>query len=218
MNVGIILSAGTSSRFKNKLKQYKQLFCIEDIPVIQYSITIMVNTLDKIIIVTNSKCYNEIINMVKNNENIIVVINDINCRLESIGKALDYINNNMENIKNVIIHDSARPFITEKHINKVLEANKKTFYSHYYLKLVNGLAKKNDRKYEIMNRDDFIELCTPICINYPIFNLIYKNYISKENRIFNEFIPALDLLNIKYKLIEGKLKHLRKITTIDDIF
>ena len=59
MNVGIILSAGTSSRFKNKLKQFKQLFCINEIPVLQYSITTMVNTLDKIIIVTNSKCYND---------------------------------------------------------------------------------------------------------------------------------------------------------------
>jgi hypothetical protein len=45
------------------------------------------------------------------------------------------------------------------------------------------------------------------------------NYIAKpDERINWEIIPLLDLLKIKYNLIEGHIKYLRKITTIDDIF
>ena len=125
-NIGILLAAGFSSRFNNS--NPKQLYIINNKHVICYSIDVMLKTLDKLIIVTNSKCYKKIKHIIKNknkNKSIIVLKNDINCRLESIGIGLNYINKNYNHCSNVLIHDSARPYITEQMIDGLLLSNKK---------------------------------------------------------------------------------------------
>lgn len=217
VNIGIILSAGTSSRFNQMVS--KQLFQLHDKEIVSYSIDIMIQRLDFVIIVTNSKCHNEMENIIKkyNNPKIKIIINDIDHRLESINAALNYMGD-ISNIKNVIIHDGARPHITGEYIEKLLhECDDDNVYSQYYLELVNGLIKR-DNHGEQFDRSRFIELCTPVCINYEVLKFIFKNYINKENRITYEFIPILHILGMKYNLIEGHLKYLRKITTIDDIY
>jgi len=188
MNIGILLAAGTSSRFDND--KLKQLYILNEIPIVEYSIKVMLNTLEKIIIITNTKCYEEIKNISNKYKNISIIINDINCRLESLEKGLEYLNQNYNynyyynNIKNVIIHDAARPYITDIYIKDLLKACEKKIYAQYYLKLVNGLAKKNNLNYEIKDRDEYIEICNPICIDYIFFDIIFKNYLSKKNRIY----------------------------------
>jgi 2-C-methyl-D-erythritol 4-phosphate cytidylyltransferase len=67
-----------------------------------------------------------------------------------------------ETVKNVIIHDSARPFIQNYHINELLESMKENVYSQYYMKLVNGLL--NIKTNQFVDRDDYVEICTPLCI------------------------------------------------------
>ena len=39
----------------------------------------------------------------------------------------------------------------------------------------------------------------------------------KERKITDDFINIINLLNIDYELIEGKLQYLRKITYIEDL-
>ena len=218
-NIGILLAGGKGIRFNERI--LKQLYKIKSKPIIRYSIEIMLKTLDKIIIVSNTKCVKEIEKIknqynAKEREKIKIVINDIDCRLESINKGLEYIKDNYEKeTLNVLIHDSARPFIKKEHIMKLLESNITYNYSQYCLKLVNGLLEKNKI---IPNRDDYIELCTPFCINFDIGYFIFKNYIVKDNRITYEFIPILDILKIDYNLIFGSQRDLRKITTITDIY
>ena len=56
----------------------------------------MNNLLDKNIIITNSKCYNDIIKIV--NIDNIVLINDTDSRIKSIWTGLEYINNNLINV------------------------------------------------------------------------------------------------------------------------
>jgi len=216
-NICILLAAGTSTRFDNK--QSKQLAIINDKPVILYSINALINVVNKIIIVTNTQCYNEIIEIIKNlnNNKIIVLINDINLRNISIKTGLVYINQNYNNINNIIIQDSARPFVTEDHYKNLLKSNETFQYSQYYLKLLNGLAKKENTRYEIYDRNQFIEICTPVCCNYNLIYFIYMNYICNNNPFTEEPITILNLMNIKYNCIEGFYKHLRKITYINDI-
>ena len=85
------------------------------------------------------------------------------------------------------------------------------------MKLVNGLAKKEFINIEMVDRDDYIEICTPIAANFNLFYFIFINYINKSNRIVYEHIPILDILKIKYNLIMGSYTYLRKITHFDDI-
>ena len=210
INIGLLLAAGHSSRFE---ENDKQLYKINGKSVISFSIDLLSKNLDQLIIVTNSNNYSDISTL---NPNAVTVINDVDTRTRSIGAALDYIYKYMENVKNIIIHDGARPFITQKYIDELLLASQSYSYVQYYLSLVNGLAKRKDSGYEIVDRKEYIELCTPVIADYKIYNNIFKNHIDKiESSI--EALPVLDSLKIPYKLIEGRHKYIRKITTIEDI-
>lgn len=212
MNIGILLAAGTSSRFQSDVP--KQLYKINDRSIIQHSMDAFDNMLDEIIIITNSNCHQEIKN---NYPNTTVLINDINCRLQSIQTAINHIGN--KDFFNIIIHDSARPFITIDHVQTLLESSKNYLYSQYFMKLTNGLAQKNQfGSYDIADRDNFIELCTPQIVNYPLFRFIFNKHINQHKRKNWEVLPIINHFEIKYNLIEGFSKHLRKITTIHDIY
>jgi 2-C-methyl-D-erythritol 4-phosphate cytidylyltransferase len=210
-NVGILLAGGFSTRFDNE--KPKQLYELNNKPLFMYSVEAIVNILDTITIITNSKCYSEIKKLVKMYKNVIVLKNDINCRLESISTGLAYFRKNgCSTIQNVIIHDSARCFVTRNHFEKLINEH---IYSQYYLKLINGLTQ-NTICGDI-NRDDYVELTTPLSINFKLADFIFTNYIKKQNRITYEFITILKLLKIPYNMIEGHNSFLKKITTIQDI-
>jgi 2-C-methyl-D-erythritol 4-phosphate cytidylyltransferase len=201
MNVSIILAAGNSTRFTSN--KPKQLFEINGKPIIQHSIDIIENHVDDIIVVTNSKC-----NIQSNHQ---IVINDIDSRIQSIKAAVDTISKKYQKI---IIHDAARPFITDVYISNLIKS--KSQHSQYYLKLSNGLAMKNEIGWEIPNREDFIELCSPQCTDFDLFRFIFKTYIETGKQC--EILPCLSYLEIQPELIEGHYKYLRKINTLDDIY
>jgi len=163
MNIGVILAAGKSTRFDSEIP--KQLYPINGKPMIQHSIDLLSKHLDKVIIVTNSECSDKITGN--------VIINDVDSRLESIKVALDSI----ESCDNILIHDAARPYVTDEMILELLESNIENIHSQFYLPLINGLAKKNFIGYEIPNREDFIELCSPQITKYDFFKHIFRNYI-----------------------------------------
>lgn len=212
MNVGILLAAGRSSRFE---ESDKQLYEIKGKSVISFSIDLLSSNLDKLIIVVNNNNCTKISNLFSHPK-IVTVINDIDARTKSIGAALDYISEHMKNVKNIIIHDGARPFITQNNINELLLASQSYSYAQYFLSLVNGLAKRKGLGYEIVDRKEYIELCTPVMADYGVYSRIFKYHIDKiESSV--EAIPVLDLLGIPYKLIEGSHRCLRKITTIEDV-
>ena len=220
-NVGILLSAGYGNRFSNDI--LKQLYIIDDLPMILYSLKVLLNTLDYVVIIINKKCFDDVQKIVYENSfenNVNIIINEINDRLESINTGLLFIKNNMLDIKNIIIHDSARPFIKEKHIMDLTsKMNGEILYIQYYFNLVNGLLRKNkDGNYEETDRSEFIEICTPICANFELYEFLFSNNLKKEKRKCYEIIPLLDSLKIKYELIEAEYKYIRKITKLEDVF
>ena len=203
MNIGILLAAGTSSRCKSN--KPKQLCLLSGKPIIEHSLSAMRQVLDIVIIVTNSNCYEEISKLSSN-----VIINNKNCRLESIKIGIDHIKSNYMCNK-LIIHDAARPFVQIEHFQELLSACDDYAYAQYCLKLVNGLGKVIDSKIKPIDRDKYIELCSPLCGNFDILYFIFTYYP------FCECFPVLNMFDIDYKLLPGMYKHLRKITFTADL-
>jgi 2-C-methyl-D-erythritol 4-phosphate cytidylyltransferase len=201
MNVAVILAAGKSTRFNHFIP--KQLYPLNYKPIIQHSIDILEKYVDDIIIVTNSNC--------KIETNHTILINDIDDRLISIQTAIEYTNKNYDKI---IIHDAARPFIKDEYIKRLIDS--KFVHSQYFLKLTNGLVKRKETGWEVANREDFIELCSPQSTDYDLFKFIYKRYI--QTGIECEILTTLPYLKLEPELIEGQYKYLRKINTLDDIY
>ena len=218
LNVGILLCGGFGSRFNSDI--LKQMYIIDNLPIFAHSLNVLLNTLDVVVIVVNSACFNDIKKITETTLDTVrihIIINDDGDRLESIYTAICFIKNNLT-AHNIIIHDGARPFIKEEHITNLLsKMDDEILYAQYYFNLVNGLLKKIDGKYEEVDRSDFIEICTPICVNFELYEFLFSKYLKKENRICWELIPVLDLLNIKYELLEGNYKFMRKITTLEDV-
>jgi len=220
--IGLLLAAGTSTRFS--IDKPKQLFIYKNKELIVYSIESMLEQLNTIVIVTNSNCLKqitEIVEKIKSNKldhikerEICITTNDINCRLVSIGRGIQYIKDNMAKLNitdlnriNLLIHDSARPYVPCEYYNNMILNTK--FYSQYCLKLTNGLM---DLKYNTLDRDAYIELCTPICINFNLGDIIYLNFMKQSNRYTNEFIDIIKICNIPIQIYYGNNKYLRKIT------
>jgi 2-C-methyl-D-erythritol 4-phosphate cytidylyltransferase len=214
-NIGILLSAGTSSRFDSETP--KQLYKLNDKEILLYSIESM-EMLDLIIIVTNTINYDIIKYITKKINNIVIIYNDVNDRLVSLECGMKYLMEQFyaNTINNIVIHDSARPFITKNHINVLLQSQMDNIYSHYGLSLVNGLVNLKNL-YGPTIREDFFELCSPFSIKYKYFCFIMQNYMNIKSRITWEFLPIIKLFDKKYNLIQGNYNELRKITTIDDV-
>ena len=218
-NFGLLLSAGTSTRFCQDVP--KQLYKLNgDKPIIYYSLDLLVKKCDHVILVTNSLCAKEIENIITDyfseSKNLIhIVHNDVNCRLESIQKGIEFISNvfQINNYDNIIIHDSARPFVQNLYIDNML--NESNIYSQYCLKLFNGLMDL--KNLTVVNRDNYVELCTPILSNFNLYKYIFFNFISKKNRYVYEPIDIFKYYGIEIKFFYGHYKFLRKITWFDDI-
>ena len=117
-NIGLLLLGGFGRRFD--INVLKQLYLYNSVPLFVYSLKILVNTLDSVIIVVNSICYKEVFKIIENDnflnkKEIYITINDFGDRLESIEAGLNFIQKySIETISNIIIHDGSRPFIKEK--------------------------------------------------------------------------------------------------------
>ena len=124
LKIGILLAGGLSSRFKESqnagdMLPVKQLFKIDNKPIVWHSMNVLEKIMDCVIIVTNSSIHNDILELIVNRPKFRLVINDINCRLKSIETALIYIRENYDSVSSIIIHDSARPFITIEHLEEL---------------------------------------------------------------------------------------------------
>ena len=214
MNIGIILAAGNSVRFHNASN--KLLYKLNNKPVIKYSTDILCKYLDQVIIITNSDCRTKIRKLFSKNKQIKILTNDIDTRLESIKTGLDFIKPENSPSK-ILIHDAARPFITENMIESLLLVSDSYQHSQYYLKLVNGLVQKTIDGYDVVDRTKYIELCTPQIVEYHLFNFLFRKYVYPKDRISCEILPLLNRFNISNHLIQGNNKYLRKISTLEDI-
>lgn len=196
--VGILLAAGTSSRFNCDVP--KQLYCIDKIPIIEYSLNAMLNNVDKLLVVINKTISLTYKNKLLTYKNSIVIENNINERKSSLNTAIAYIQSNFENVEKVVIHDAARPLVTSLYFQELLKQNAK--YVQYALKLTNGLY--NIETNTPANRDSYIEPCTPICISADLL----------KRQETDEILNSIDILP---HFLFGTYAILRKITTLDDV-
>ena len=199
----ILLSAGKSKRFKSKLN--KQFLPYKNKPLFEHSLKTALDSklFKKVLIVSNKKIKNI---SYKN----IDVIKGGTERHNSTWNALNYLKN--KKIKNVFIHDAARPNLSISLLKRLKRELKKNKAVVPYIKSENSVKYKNKNKINNLDRDKIFLTQTPQCFNFQeLFNL----YKSNKEKITDE--ASLYLRNNrKIKFILGDKKNF-KITTIDDL-
>ena len=195
----ILLSAGKSKRFKSKLN--KQFITYKNKPLFEHSLKTALDSklFKKVLIVSNKKINFKKIDVIKGGKE----------RHNSTQNALNYLKN--KKIKNVFIHDAARPNLSINLLKRLKKELKKYNAVVPYLKSENSVKYKIKNKINNLNRDKIFLTQTPQCFNFQeLFNL-YK--INKE-KITDEASLYLKN-NKKIKFIRGDKKNF-KITTVDD--
>ena len=199
----ILLSAGKSKRFKSKIN--KQFITYKNKPLFEHSLKIAQDSkfFKRILVVTNKK-------IKKTKYKGVDIIKGGIDRHNSTENALHFLKN--KKIKNVYIHDAARPNLSINLLRKLKNNLKNNYAVVPYLKSENSVKYRNNNKINNLNRDKILLTQTPQCFN---FNELFKLYKNNKEKITDEASLYLNN-NKKIKFILGD-KNNFKITTVNDL-
>tara|TARA_Y100001954_G_C15666314_1_gene530362 strand:- start:332 stop:982 length:651 start_codon:yes stop_codon:yes gene_type:complete len=206
MNIAIILAGGSGTRFKSKIP--KQYFKIGNKSIINYTIDAFEKSslIDKIIIVVDKKYINDI--RKKNPKH--MVVSGGKSRFES---SYNGILACPKNSKKVLIHDAARPFISQEIITSCIEALNNYEAVVTSIQTTDTVIRvKNMEILQVEDRNQIFLNQTPQGFKYKTILDAHKNRTGSVT----DDISLLDLNKTKCKVIKGSKKNI-KITTNDDI-
>lgn len=214
----IVLAAGKGKRMESKVA--KQYLTINEKPILYYSLMEFERNekIDEIILVVGENdiefCKNDIVEKY-NFKKIRTIIKGGKERYNSVYNAL----NNIDKTKYVLIHDGARPFITQKTINDVVCA----VIEHKAC--IVGVSSKDTIKIgdierwveSTPSRDVLWSIQTPQAFEYNIILAAYKELIKEENINVTDDSMVLELMTKHpIKIVEGDYRNI-KITTVEDL-
>ena len=206
MNIGIILAAGSSIRFNKQ--EPKQFLKFNDKMLLEYSLNTFLNhpKIDKVILVVSKKHFNFCNEKFKNCE---IIIGGIT-RQESSNLALQAC---PEDTKNVLIHDAARPFVSNELISNCIDELNDHIAVCPGLIVTDTLASTNNRKIvKIVDRTNIYRLQTPQAFN---FKILFDCH-NKINKPVTDDISIVINFGYKPKIIDGNTKNM-KITYESDL-
>ena len=205
-NYFVILAAGKSKRFHNKIA--KQFYDYKNKEIIDHSIEKSLNSklFKKIIIVTNN------LNHLKKKKlpKIVKIIKGGKERSDSSLIALKYLKKFKPT--NVLIHDAARPNFSIKLLKNLIYKLKKNIAVIPYIYSNDSIKYKSQNQLFNLKRDKALLTQTPQAFKFKDLYSLSSKQISKVNDEATLFIEN----DYKIAFIKGELKN-NKITYPDDI-
>lgn len=213
----IVLAAGSGKRMNAKV--HKQYLLIKDKPVLYYSLKAFEDSqIDEIVLVVGEGeveyCKRDIVEQYGFRKVCAVVVGGKE-RYHSVFEGLkaagrtDY----------VLIHDGARPFLTQDIIERTMNA------VCLYQACVVGMPVKDTIKIidedncakETPNRNSVWMVQTPQAFSYPLIYDAYERMLAEEdNAITDDAMVVERMTEQRVKLIEGSYQNI-KITTPEDL-
>ena len=208
---GIILSAGSSTRFGGTIK--KQFYELAGKPVLYYSLSTFNNSkfIDEIVLVTSKEDLKQVGSFVKDNKfnKVKEIVVGGETRQESVKNGLDKINEDGY----VLIHDAARPLVDEEIISNLVSALKDNDASAPAIKLVDTIIRmNNDELVNFENRDELFAIQTPQAFHINKIKKAHEQFLGKNA---TDDLNLIKSLGGKIKIIPGK-NSLQKITKLED--
>jgi len=206
MNSAIIVSAGSGSRFASDIP--KQFTKLNNKEILCYSVETFLNhpEINEVIIVCNA----DWVNHVKKNYPLCQIIKGGVRRQDS---CLNGINSISKKTKNILIHDAARPFVSQKIISDCLSALKAHDACAPIIPSIDSLISWHDNKASHVDRSKIFSIQTPQCFKKKlIYNILNANIIdTDEIGLLLKFNP-----NANVTFVKGSINN-RKITLQEDL-
>jgi len=211
----VIVAAGSSKRMGSKIN--KPYIYLKGLPIIYYSISIFVKykQIKEIILVIRKKdrkICEEILKRYKFKK--IKIVYGGKERQDSVYNGLRKVSKST-NI--VLIHDSARPFITKNLVTRIIKNTLKYKAVVPVIPVKDTVKESLDKKFVniTLNRDNLFLVQTPQGFDYRLIMQAYEN-AYKNNFYGTDDAMLVEKINYPVRIICGDEKN-RKITTIEDV-
>ncbi|OFI06918.1 2-C-methyl-D-erythritol 4-phosphate cytidylyltransferase [Clostridium acetireducens DSM 10703] len=212
----IVLAAGKGKRMKSNIN--KQFIKINDMPILAHTLNVFNKSkyIDKIILVAAedeiSYCKEKII-CKYNFNNVVSIVKGGKERQNSVYNGLKAV----KNCNIVLIHDGARPFISDDIIKKGIE------FARIYGAAACGVMPKDTIKIKdtngfsksSLNRENLFIVQTPQCFKYDLIRKCHEKLIDKKVKVTDD-TSVLEIFNYKTYLYDGDYSNI-KITTPEDL-
>ncbi len=211
----IVLAAGNSSRMDGCNKQI--MILDDEKPVLVHTLQVFeeVSSIHEIIVVTREQDIILIGDMLKNfrvNKKVKAIVPGGATRQDSVVAGLQHVTG-----EKVLIHDGARPFVTESIIDSVIQSLAEFDAVIPGVPVKDTIKRKTDTNEvcETVPREDLIAVQTPQ--GFTTKMMIAAHQKAKEDGIFvTDDASVAEYAGIPVKIISGDYKNI-KITTPDDI-
>ena len=223
MTSAIVLAAGSGKRMNSQTA--KQFLKIRDKEVLYYSLKVFEESplVDNIILVTKEEdieyCRTEIVekNKLKKIMNIIPGGRE---RYDSVHAGLSLLSKNIDKEEDIVlIHDGARPFITETMINDSVMAAKKYGACSVGVPVKDTIKiiDENGFSVETPNRNFLYQIQTPQTFMLELILKAYGEFEKDSNHnITDDTMLVEQYTGVNSKIIFGAYENI-KITTPDDM-
>lgn len=214
-NYAIILASGSGKRFNNDLP--KQFAKIDNKTILEYSIEAFENNklIDGIILVIHPQ-YNDLAYKIIKNNGYKKVLKVIDGGEERKDSSYIGVNSVDETEANVLIHDCARPFVSQDIIKRCVEALKENSAVAVAIPTSDTIIKVHDNIIaEVPQRSSLMRIQTPQCFRLSLIKKAHE--LSKNDNNFTDDCGLVLKYNLaQIHIVEGSVQNI-KITTPEDI-
>ena len=196
----VIVCAGKGTRMN--VNTNKILLPLDGKPIFMHSVDKFKKYTSDIVVVSNKEDYEEI---KKYHENVVL---GGKTRQESVRNGVK-----ATNFRRVLIHDGARPFVSDEDILKMINLDEDIKSAFLGSKLVDSIKSING--YENLNRDEYVLAYTPQLVDKTLYLEAYSLALL-ENQEFSDDVTLIQKVKwIEPVLVEGNRNN-KKITTNED--
>jgi len=212
----VIPAAGMGSRMG--IRENKLYLKLEDKPVLYHTLHNFVSNsfIDKIILILQEnemdRCEREILSLFKKGRKKIEMVKGGQSRKESV---FNGIKNVPKKTDYIIIHDGARPLITQKIINNVIGFLEKEEAVTTGVDVKDTIKVKDHNNYVVktINRDNLTSIQTPQAFSYELIKKAHQSDIYDKNITDDAYL--IELMNKSVKIVEGSYENIKITTPID---
>jgi len=201
----ILVMAGSGER--SGLPYNKNLYKIKNKPLFRYSMDLFLHIpqCHKIIMVVNKKDFSVVRDAVIDVETAkFKVVLGGPRRQDSVAKGIKQAETDM-----VLIHDAARPLLTEDMIYKLYDKSQSVDCAVLAVKAIDTVYRFNSKDVELLNRDELWHIQTPQAIRLSLLKKAFDIAV-KENLTFTDDVGMLiKQFGIKPEIVEGSYDNIK---------
>ncbi|MDR2735364.1 MAG: 2-C-methyl-D-erythritol 4-phosphate cytidylyltransferase [Puniceicoccales bacterium] len=211
-SAAIVLAGGSGKRFGRD----KCVAIVNDYPLVYHSFKTIFATgfMDIFVLVYHSESQKDFINKYIEKTDFIFFEKGGDDRKSSVWNGLNFLKKNFPKVKNIFIHDGARPLVTAKNIIDLNEKIKNHPAAVLYHKITDTVISSEEGCVNYIDRNTLYAIETPQAFDFSLIHDSYKSAIENGIDLPDDSSAIIDRSQIQF--IENKTWNI-KVTFPGDL-